>query len=365
MLDKLLPQKIKPARAWRTYIGGKKIDELHGILNGEDSHYPEEWLMSVVSAFNPDNKASEEGLSYLVEKNISLKDYLQEDSVLKLGDAHVRKYGQTPGVLLKIIDTAERLTIQVHPNKDKARYFFNSPFGKTECWHILGGRTIHGEKPSIYIGFKKGITKDIWKKNFECQDIQALLGMMHHIAVKPGDTYLIEGGMPHAIGCGCFLMEIQEPTDYTFRIERTTPNGLMISDQACHLGIGFENMFDCFDYSGFSEEEIIKKTYIKSKCLEKTDQYLIEEIIGYEDSTCFRLDKITIFDSFFVGCQETFSGLYVISGQGMLITKTGKKKIEKGDQFFVPAYSVDMRIITEDIIIIFRFNGPDFNNQIR
>ena len=116
----------------------------------------------------------------------------------------------------------------------------------------MGGREIDGEKPCIYFGFKEGITREYWKKVFDEQDIPKMLDCLHEIEVAPGETWLIEGGVPHAIGAGCFLMEIQEPTDFTIRTERSTPSGFQIADSMCHQGIDFDNMFECFLYDGRS-----------------------------------------------------------------------------------------------------------------
>ncbi len=98
-----------------------------------------------------------------------------------------------------------------------------SAFGKTESWYILGGREINGEKSAIYLGFREGVTEEIWKELFLKQDIQGMLSNLHRFEVNPGDAFIIYGGVPHAIGSGCFLMEVQEPTDYTMRVEKVTP----------------------------------------------------------------------------------------------------------------------------------------------
>lgn len=60
--------------------------------------------------------------------------------------------------------------------------------------------------------------------------------------------------MPHAIGAGCFLVEIRAPTD-TIRVERTTPSGFAVADSMCHQGLGFEKMFECFHYEPHSRGE--------------------------------------------------------------------------------------------------------------
>lgn len=165
-------------------------------------------------------------------------------------------YGGQLGVLVKALDSSERLTIQVHPDRRAAQKLFQSAFGKTEAWYILGGRVINGEDPYILYGFKPGMTREKWEQLFWDQDIEGMLQSLNKIKVEPGQVFIVEGGMPHAIGSGCFLLEIQEPTDYTIRVERMTPSGREIAEFMCHQGIGFDRMFDCFHYDVYTEEEV-------------------------------------------------------------------------------------------------------------
>ena len=171
------PLKLHPARAWRTYIGGSRINEIHGMPAGEDNNFPEEWIMSTVSARNAGrDDYPDEGLSFLEEDDTrSLRALIEDDPIEMLGAAHYANVGASTGVLVKIIDAGERLTLQAHPSKEKAKELFGSPFGKTECWHILGGRPIGGEEPCIYMGFRPGVTREMWKDIFDRQDIPAML----------------------------------------------------------------------------------------------------------------------------------------------------------------------------------------------
>ncbi len=361
MVSYTAPVKLASARAWRTYTGGSKIDEIHGIFDGKDSQFPEEWIMSTVVARNVGREEFvHEGLSFLEHSQESLRDFIARNPKDALGTAHFDSVGDTTGVLVKIIDAAERLAVQVHPNKQKARELFHSRFGKTECWHILGGRDIGGRPYGIYMGFKEGITRKEWERCFYEQDIPALLGHMHYFDVKPGETYLIKGGVPHAIGQGCLLIEIQEPTDYTIRVERTTPSGLSVPPQACHQGIGFERMFDCFEYDGISREEAYGRWCILPKILQQTDDFTKSLLIGYEDTTCFRLERYDMTGKCEIRTDGIFCGLYIYSGSGSIISEDLVQHIKGGDQFFIPAKCDSFTIEAEKDhpISMFRFFGP-------
>ena len=351
------PVKLKGERVWRTYLGGGMIPCLYGKEPEEDGFFPEEWMYSVTSATNAGRETIEEGLSKLDDgSEKTLKEFISSNPERILGTEHVKRWGITPGVLIKIIDSKERLTIQVHPDKKMAKELFHSLFGKTECWHILKTRKSE-ESAHIYLGFKPGITKEIWKTCFENQDYETMLSLLNKIPVKSGDTYLISGGVPHAIGAGCLLIEIQEPTDYTVRVERITPSGYQIPDYMCHQGLGFETMFDCFSYNTFDEADIVNNFCITPKVID--DEHT--ELIGYEDTPCFRMEKQTIRHICVMKSEPVFYCLYILSGRGNLEFDQKQIEIKAHDQFFVPLKSEEYLLSayneTEDLVIL-KIYGP-------
>lgn len=349
------PLKLNAARAWRTYFGGKMIEELHGNTDAEDTHFPEEWITSVVSAKNAGREhIKDEGLSYIDGTQISLKSLIEADPQKALGKAHFDKFGATPGVLVKLLDAAERLGVQAHPNKEKARLYFRSEYGKTECWHIIGTREIDGVKPCVYMGFKSGVTKEYWREVFDRQDITAMLECLNRIEVKVGDTFLITGGMPHAIGSGCFLVEIQEPTDYTLRTEKVTPSGLAISDTACHYGIGFDKMFECFEYIATAPKAANRAPSV----IEKTADYTLYDIIGYTDSDFFSLKKLELCGDYTLNLNGTYCGLYLLSGNGSFATENEELDVKFAEQYFVPAEAKKVEIRAKTPMTVLISNGP-------
>ncbi|MBR2929788.1 MAG: class I mannose-6-phosphate isomerase [Clostridia bacterium] len=337
------PIKLRMATAWRTYTGGSKIRELHGEGGTEDNNFPEEWIMSTVRARNSGREDIVEGINMLEDEDISLAELIERDPVSALGREHSEKYGTSLGVLVKIIDSAERLTVQVHPTREKAMSLFNSRFGKTECWHIIGGREIDGEAPCIYFGFKEGVTRERWKECFDKQDIPAMLDCLHKFNVEAGETYLIEGGIPHAIGPGCLLIEIQEPTDYTIRTERTTPKGLAVADFMCHQGLGFDRMFDCFEYNGYSAEVVKERWGIKRRG---------DVIIDGDSTDMFGLSMTDVDGEVEILGSGRFSGVYILEGEGRL----DGRAVSRGDQFFIPASCESFRL--EGKMKLIRYSGP-------
>lgn len=355
------PFELDNPRAWRTYLGGAVLDELHGAVQGEDNHFPEEWIMSVVAARNAGREdIPNEGMSHIKAlEDLTLKEYLEGNPEAFLGKDHASKLGAHPGVLVKLIDSSERLTIQVHPDREKAMELFQTPFGKTECWHILGGRSVDGKRPGIYLGFREGITEEKWRTLFERQDISGMLGCLHWFEVEAGNTILIEGGVPHAIGAGCFLAEIQEPTDYTIRVERVTPSGYQMADESCHQGLGFDRMFECFHYEGLSREEIRRRWFLPSKVTASREGANVIKLVDYQDTSFFAMRKLDISDRLTLN-ETTFSAFYVLHGKGKFEAEEGVLSLQAPQQIFIPANTGKFTICAEqgESLEILQFYGP-------
>jgi mannose-6-phosphate isomerase len=330
--------KLLNNRVVRSYTGGRLIEQWQELDNPKDNNKPEEWLASIVEARNK-NYIPGEGLSTVllpdgtVEKLI---DLIKADSEDFLGADHVAKYGEHTAVLTKVLDAAVRLSIQVHPTKAYAREYFKSDYGKTEAWYIMGGREVNGEQPYVLVGFKPGITKAQWKQYFDKQDIDSMINALHKFYVKPGDVFLIEGGLPHAIGSGCLLIEIQEPTDYTMRVERKTFDGSLLPDNLCHQGVGFDAMLDCFNYEGLTKEETFKKYARQPTAIIDENDTEIIELISSADTPCFSMTKLNIPDTYLLD-DESFKTLIVLEGEGWLVHEGTTVEVKQGEVYFLPA----------------------------
>ena len=349
------PVKLEYNRVWRLYFGGKLLDEFRGD-SGSDGNFPEDWLASVVTANNPDreNKPENEGLSK-AENGEYLRDIINSAPEMYLGKEHIEKHGCNFGVLTKFLDSAERLPAQVHPDKNAAKNLFHSDYGKTEAWYILGGREINGEEPYILLGFKEDVTKERLKTLFDKQDIPAMSNLMNKIPVHPGDVFLIEGGTPHAIGPGCFLIEIQEPTDYTISLEKCNTLGEKMPDFLCHMGLGFDKMFDCFNYIRYSFDEITARYKIKPRIIESESSYILTELIGYHNTPCFSLRKLDIKNDFQYDFKEFGpSAMVCIDGEGYI----DNIKIKKGESLFMPACLNSVSFRTENGISLIQCLPP-------
>ena len=332
-----IPLKQIPNRVWRTYEGGALIDRWKKDLPEEDGSMPEEWIMSTVTARGK-NRPENEGLSLMQTPSglIPLKELVDSNLELYLGKELAKKFGTT-GVLIKMLDSKERLTIQVHPDKEYARTMLNSAFGKTESWYVLNHREIKGEKSVVYMGFKEGVTPEQWKILFVNQDIEGMLNCLHKIEVKPGDAFMIYGGVPHAIGSGCFLMEVQEPTDYTMRVEKVTPGGLEIYEELIHQGVGKENMLNCFHYNGCSYDEALRRWKVKPETIDSSSSFSFKSIFNESHTDCFGLKELDLNGAFSLKANGSFFVAVIYFGEGSVICNGKEYPFAQGDEIFFSA----------------------------
>lgn len=325
-------------RVVRTYTGGKLLDAWQGISPAFDGHRPEEWVASTItSRFAEDPNA---GLSILDDGSAEptyLRDHIASFPKEILGKRHFDAYGESSGFLAKLIDSENRLNIQAHPDREKAWEYFNSPFGKTESWYIIETREIEGQQPYILLGFKPGITKERWKRLVNEQDIGALEDCLHKIPVEPGEVYFVESGMPHAIGSGCLLAEIQEPTDFTFRVEKMTLDGVPYPEEVYHQGIGYEKMFECFHYSGASYADTLSQVKVQPEMLSHDTNHELFALLTAKQTSCFSMKKLTVRGLHESSPSDVFCTAVVIGGRGTLRCQSEILELGRSNELFLPA----------------------------
>lgn len=128
----------------------------------------------------------------------------------KIGEAWYLHQPELP-ILVKLLFTSERLSVQVHPDDEYAAAHESSR-GKTEMWHLL--RADAGS-PGVAAGLREPVSRERLRELAESGGIEEYLNW---IEVKRGDSIFIPAGTIHAIGPGLVLCEIQQQSDVTYRL---------------------------------------------------------------------------------------------------------------------------------------------------
>ncbi len=311
-------------RVYRVYTGGKLFSSFFGD-DSQDSNFPEEWVASSVKALNYETDIENEGISVIKDTGILLTDALRDYKKEILGDK------DEIGILTKFIDSAVRLPVQAHPDKEFSRKYFNSSHGKEESWVIISTRP--GAK--VYFGFKDGVTKEDFVKAINKSESGdgGFENLLNYIEVLPGDVIYIPSKFVHAIGAGCLLLEIQEPTDFTIQPERFC-GGHRLRDEEMYMGIDPEEALDCFDFKKTVEAPLSPVTVTEEEGL------LYQSLIGPEITETFNVRMINLSGGSFI--PDKSAAIYVvIEGSGRITGDSYSKSLSRGDYFLMPASAVN------------------------
>jgi mannose-6-phosphate isomerase len=198
----LYPLKFSPILKQRLW-GGKAFFEQYHKTDDSQTKFGESWEISDL-----EDNISTVTNGFLEENDLRelIEIYMGE----LMGDAVFEKNGLGFPLLIKIIDAHEDLSVQVHPDDDLAQQRYEQN-GKTEMWYV-----IHAEEGAgIFVGFNKPVEKQDYINAVQNKEIASLL-QFH--PVKKGDLFYIPAGTVHALCKGVRVVEIQQPSDITYRI---------------------------------------------------------------------------------------------------------------------------------------------------
>ena len=308
---------LPPNRVWRTYLGGKTLDGFEKKESPEDSHYPEDWIASTTKANNKGRENLwEKGLQKLKWETgtIFLERFICGISGGDSGTTTFSKYGANTQFLLKFLDSSIRLHLQCHPTAEFAKRNLNSPSGKTEAYIILRTRE-EVANPYVYLGFQNPPDKEEFKQAILQQDMGRILSCFEKIPVKPGEVFIVPGGLPHAIGEGIFMVEIMEPTDFAVRIEFER-GGYVLPEEARFMGKGIDFALSMFNFDKMSVEEVRKKNFLQPRPVRRYSDMSVEySLIDERATRCFRVKRLDVVgalekeeESFYIGIVTRGSG---------------------------------------------------------
>ena len=257
----------------------------------------------------------------------TLEDYIKENgnSVVSQGFD-----GKRFPLLIKFIDAADTLSVQVHPDDEYARTYEND-VGKTEMWYILDAEP----DATLIYGLADGVDEAQFCRavdNNEC------LAALRCVSVKKGDVYFIPSKTVHAIGKGIIIAEIQQNCDLTYRVYDYDRVGADGKKRELHKEKA-KAVVSCI-----SDEQIEK---IRFECMDENDgestlahcRYFKTDLLDCREGKGFCADA------------RSFASVLCIEGNGEICFGGEAYPVTCGDSYFIPAgmgeYSIcgDMRIL--------------------
>ena len=319
MLYPLLFKSNIYSKVW----GGNLLKTLKGISDGDTTPMGESWEISAV----PGKESVVANGSLQGRKlNELVTEYKEE----LIGRTVYDMYGDKFPLLIKFIDAAKDLSIQVHPDDEMAKKYHDS-FGKTEMWYVMD--TKPGAK--LYSGFKSQISKYEYGKRIEDGSICDVLAS-HDI--KVGDVFYIPAGRIHAICSGTLLAEVQQSSDLTYRIFDYNRPGLDGKPRALHTALASEAL----DYTVKDDYRTHYTHKINYPVLLAENRFFTVKLLEVNRAFHRKLYK---YDSFVVYmCLEGSSDIVIRSWKGDE-PEIKQVHLTKGMSCLVPACVADMDVV--------------------
>jgi mannose-6-phosphate isomerase len=201
-MNKLYPLKFKPIFRDKIW-GGQKIKTTLGMDFGELPNCGEVWVVSGYEGFVSE---VENGVFAGNELNEMVEVFMGD----MVGDRVYHEFGDEFPLLIKFIDAADWLSIQVHPD-DQLAGKLKIGSGKTEMWYIVDAEP----GAELISGFNRELDKESYTDHLEKGEIKSI---MNYEKVEKNDVFFMPAGRVHALGPGILLTEIQQTSDNTFRI---------------------------------------------------------------------------------------------------------------------------------------------------
>lgn len=309
------------------YAGGENTARFRRISAAKPR--PEDWIGSTAALpemLLPPDEPRDAGVSRLPDGR-SLRDAVREDRTGWLGPALAARYadGET-GLLVKLLDAGERLPVHAHPDRAFAGERLASPFGKTEGWVVMddapGG--------DVWLGFREDVSLSQLERWIAAQDVDGMLDAMNRLPARPGSVFYVPAGVPHAIGAGVMITELQEPTSFSILAEF---GAFGLDANQATLGLGWDAAIGCFDRSGYGPDRLAR-LQPAPKTLSDTAGSTVRQLFGDEASPFFQALRVEVRESWTV--PQSFSVLIVERGNGTLVSAAGAIATGAGDTWVVP-----------------------------
>lgn len=313
------PLKFEPIL--KTIVwGGEKIAPYKGIET-EQKHIGESWELSGVAG-------NESVVADGPLKGKTIAQLVKEYKADLVGKHVYENTGDEFPLLIKFIDALSDLSIQVHPNDELAAKRHNGSKGKTEMWYVVDA------EPGAHL--LSGLTEKITPEQYAAKVADGTItDVLARYEVHPGDVFFLPAGRIHAICGGCFIAEIQQTSNITYRIYDYGRLGLDGKPREVHT----ELAKDAIDYTVYpdyrthyeprqnEEQEVVSCKYFTTSIYDLTLPYAKD------------LSEI---DSFLVVMCLTGSGAIEVDGEEV--------PVHQGETVLIPATADDICFVPDGSI---------------
>ena len=251
----------------------------------------------------------------------SINEIVKKEKARLVGEANYQRFGDEFPLLIKFIDAKKDLSIQVHPTDETARRQ-GKPRGKTEMWYVLES----APDAALYNGLKMQLSPEQYE---EMVANKTICDALAKYVVKEGDCFFIPAGRIHAILSGCYLVEIQQTSDITYRIYDYDSRDKDGNLRQLHTKEAAESI----DYTVYSDYQ----THYTPK--KNEGQQLID--CSYFTTAVYDLTEPMTLD---YSELDSFVALIGLKGEGALTIDGEEAVLHAGETIVVPACAKEVSV---------------------
>ena len=303
-------QPIFHYRIW----GGER---LKGVLkkNYVAHKVGESWEISAV-------KGNETLVAEGVFKNKTLPQLIAQFKENLVGKRCYKIFKDDFPILIKFIDTAMPLSVQVHPDDELAKKRHNS-LGKNEMWYVIDA----DKDADLLIGFNEALNKISFQKHLEQG---TLVSALNRFLVKEGEVYFLPAGRVHAIGKGVLLAEIQQTSDVTYRVY---DYNRVDSKTGKKRDLHVRESLDAIDFKPVKDYQTFYTKHLNKENAIIDTPYFKTDFLKVANKLQMRYKK-----------NESFKIFICTKGKGLLKTSCNTMPIRLGETLFLPANQTQIEI---------------------
>ena len=269
-LPPIHPLKFTPIYKEKVW-GGRKLETLGRLLPGdENTAIGESWELADLGQTSASGGGGGEARSVVADGPLAgktLHELIEQYGKQLIGDLPLADSGEFP-LLVKYLDAAENLSVQVHPSATYAAEHSDASL-KSEAWYVLRAQ----DGAAIYKGVREGVTPGQFRKAIGDNSIEQVL---IKVEVEVGQCHYLPSGTCHALGAGVLVAEVQTPSDTTFRVYDWGRSG-----RELHV----EQSMQCIDFGPAQVSQYEKDTQITG------ESATIRALVNCE---YFRIDRIEV-----------------------------------------------------------------------
>lgn len=294
--------------------GGKRIAEFKGLPSQGD-HIGESWELSPMPGH-------ESVVSQGTFKGATLPSLIAGHGNDIMGERLMKKYDGKFPLLIKLIDSSDDLSVQVHPDDALAAKRHNS-LGKTEMWYSIAP----ADGAYLYAGFSKHIDAAEFRRQVAENEI---IPSLHKYFTHPADVFFLPAGRVHSIGRGNFVLEIQEASDITYRIYDYDRRDAQGNPRQLHVeeSVDAIDFDDTVDLPADNEPGVVGELRTLADC-----SYFKTEVARVDGSMTVSL-----------AARDSFTILVATAGELTVKSADGEISLRQGETALVPASTKEISI---------------------